>query len=141
MNGAKEHAESMLTFVREGEIRKRHKYNYYRCSCGVEKLFCIDNVRSGHTKSCGCLKVKLAKSRTTHGLSHLREYGIWTDMIQRCTNPNRKAYKDYGGRGIKVCDRWVKFENFIEDMGVAPFDEAELDRIDNSLGYSPDNCR
>jgi hypothetical protein len=135
-------SESLLTFIRKGEVRGNHKYDYYQCACGVEKKFCTTNVRSGHTKSCGCLKKKLAKLHSkTHGLSDSKEYGVWADMIQRCTNPNRKAYKNYGGRGITVCDQWLKFENFIEDMGDAPFDKAELDRRDNNKGYSPDNCR
>jgi hypothetical protein len=68
------------------------------------------------------------------------EYRIWKGMIQRCTNPARRAWADYGGRGIAVCERWLTFENFFADMGARPGDRT-LDRIDNDGGYEPDNCR
>lgn len=69
-----------------------------------------------------------------------RIYWVWADMLSRCRNPNHKQYHDYGGRGISVCDRWQAFANFIADMGMRP-EGGMLDRRDNSLGYSPDNCR
>jgi hypothetical protein len=75
-----------------------------------------------------------------HGMSGTREYRIWAGMIQRCTNPNSMSYDDYGGRGITVCQDWLRFENFYRDMGDAPF-KRSLDRINNDLGYYPDNCR
>src|SRR5262245_44328367 len=68
------------------------------------------------------------------------EYRVWRGMLSRCINPNCKSFRDYGGRGIGVCERWLVFENFLEDMGPSPSDHHEIDRLDNKKGYSPDNC-
>ena len=77
-----------------------------------------------------------------HGMGSISEYRTWADMIQRCHNKNRPIYKYYGGRGITICDRWRKsFKVFFEDMGPKPFPNAQIDRIDNDLGYYPENCR
>lgn len=115
-----------------------------KCICGKEKIICSNDLKSGNTKSCGCLF--LEGNRTQHG--HLKNdivsktYNSWLSMIQRCTNPNKKAYKYYGGRGIKVCKRWKNsFENFLEDMGEPPTQEHSIDRIDNNKGYNKSNCR
>lgn len=75
-----------------------------------------------------------------HGLISHPLYGRWRRMIQRCTDPNTKEYSHYGGRGLAVCDRWLSFENFLNDMG-EPMKGQELDRIDNAKGYEPTNCR
>jgi hypothetical protein len=86
--------------------------------------------------------VKLNRRRTTHGKSKSRLYRVWTGLKQRCHNPKSTAYKDYGARGITVCDRWrASFEAFSDDIGPDPGPEFEIDRIDNSKGYSPDNWR
>lgn len=69
------------------------------------------------------------------------EYGAWSSMIQRCTNPNNPPYFNYGGRGITVCERWMSFENFFEDMGEKPSSNHSLDRKDNNLGYYKENCK
>src|SRR5688572_5368364 len=78
----------------------------------------------------------------THGLQKSPEYSVWNQMKMRCYNPNVRGFPDYGGRGITVCDRWRdSFENFIADMGSRPSSRHTLDRVNNSLGYSPDNCQ
>lgn len=76
-----------------------------------------------------------------HYMKATPEHHAWANMIQRCTNTNHFAYPRYGGRGITVCDRWRKFQNFFEDMGYRPSPELTIERKDNSLGYSPENCK
>jgi len=110
------------------------------CDCGVEKE--VDGVHlvSGATTSCGCLGKEIHKKlKTTHGMSKTSTYGVWHDMVRRCTNPNRSCYKNYGDRGITVCEHWKKFENFYADMGEKP-EGLTLERKDNNEGYSPENC-
>lgn len=77
----------------------------------------------------------------THKMSYSKVYRTWVAMLSRCRNPNDNNYIHYGGRGITVCEKWNKFENFFSDMGDLPFYEAQLDRINNESGYSPENCR
>lgn len=111
------------------------------CDCGVKIPVKSCYLRSGHTASCGCLRSDVArKLRTTHGNAANPTYSTWVRMWQRCTNPKNERWASYGGRGISVCERWLKFENFLADMGKKP-KERSIDRINNDLGYSPDNCR
>ena len=77
----------------------------------------------------------------SHGMSKTPTYSVWCDMRKRCENKNNKSYPDYGGRGIKVCKRWLKFENFFEDMGLRPSPRHEITRLDNDGIYEPDNCQ
>jgi hypothetical protein len=98
-------------------------------------------LRSGHTKSCGCIhKETASKTFKKHGYSDKSIHNIWISMKQRCRNENSKAYKRYGARGINYCDRWGVFENFLEDMGERPSLSYSLERVDNNKGYCPDNC-
>lgn len=126
--------------------RKAHTILWFcRCDCGNEKVVAGGSLRKGFTKSCGCLNSEIVKARNIKRATHRRtgtsEYATWRDMRSRCSNPNHHAWKDYGRRGITVCDRWSRFENFLADMGVRPSPEHSLDRIDNDKGYSPENCR
>lgn len=111
------------------------------CDCGTIKITPIRKVVCGDTISCGCAaRESAARINKSHGLSKTREYSIWCNMIQRCTNKNREYYPYYGGRNISVCHRWEKFENFLLDMGKCPKGKT-LDRIDSNKDYSVKNCR
>lgn len=110
-----------------------------KCDCGEELLITAKRLNRG-AKSCGCLRN--ARRKVFHGGSKLPLYKRWSDMIQRCTNKNNERYKDYGGRGITVCDEWRDFSTFkawAEENGYSK--SLQLDRIDNDRGYSPENCR
>ncbi|HVI27483.1 hypothetical protein [Hansschlegelia sp.] len=115
------------------------------CDCGGEKIVRTEYLRSGETKSCGCLLSSAPREQfTTHGMSKHRRgegYVSWTGMKDRCLNPNNREYARYGARGIRVCDRWLRFENFIADMGMRPSPHHSLDRIDPNGDYEPGNCR
>lgn len=114
----------------------------FRCDCGVEIERVRATVMGGNTKSCGCHKHdSLVAKNTTHGLSSHPLYQRWAGMIQRCTNINHVGWPNYGGRGIKVCDRWLNFENFLADMGECPSDEHSIERDDSNGNYEPGNCK
>jgi hypothetical protein len=119
-----------------GRVRYRCK-----CSCGTEISARSNGLRSGNTRSCGCLQKELATGVMKHGYSKTPTYFCWDHMKQRCYNSKHKSYKDYGDRGIIVCDRWLKFENFLADMGEVP-EGLSLDRYPDVNGnYEPHNCR
>lgn len=114
---------------------------FCRCDCGnITKIF-AGALKNGVTGSCGCLHKEI---KTTHGHKSggncSKIYGIWASMIERCQNPKHKQFKDYGGRGITVCERWHSFENFLADMGERP-EGKTLDRKENDKGYYKENCR
>lgn len=116
------------------------------CICGDEVVVAGGNLQSGNTKSCGCLRTKRTmETKTTHGHTKNRKptsiYRSWQNIIQRCTNRVVHNYSDYGGRGITLCQEWLKFENFIRDMACGWKPGLTIDRIDNHKGYSKDNCR
>lgn len=111
------------------------------CECGNTTEVASNTLRSGLTKSCGCLARDTArKNSRKHGHYGSRTYRIWGGIVQRCTNPNTRGYKTYGGAGVSICDRWRVFDNFLSDMGECP-DGLTIDRINTLEGYSPENCR
>ncbi len=117
-----------------------------RCDCGKEKPIIGYHLPTGHTRSCGCLLIEdRKKRRLTHGEKTNRrvtpEYNIWVAMTQRCRNPNSADFKNYGGRGIQVCERWNSFENFLADVGRRPHPNLTIDRIQNDGDYEPGNIR
>lgn len=115
---------------------------YYECTCecGKTKLVYSSNLKRTH--SCGCLNSEIVRKRsTTHGMRKSDEYRIWGGMKYRCLNKNCSKYPSYGGRGITVCERWMIFKNFYDDMGNRPSKHHSIDRINNDLGYSKKNCR
>ena len=117
-----------------GYTKRRNVVWLNLCDCGNLKVIDAKNLQANRVKSCGCIY-------GAHGLWGTPEYRIWGSLRQRCLNPNDKGYADYGGRGITVCERWDRFENFIMDVGRRPSPEYSLDRIDNDGNYEPGNVR
>ena len=120
---------------------RRQSYWLCACNCGNRTVIRGNSLKNGNTKSCGCLFNE--GNNLKHGHARGKRSPTlmsWSSMFSRCYNPNTKAYKNYGGRGIAVCKRWHKFENFLADMGERPPDRS-IDRINNERGYSPTNCR
>lgn len=114
-----------------------------RCDCGGERVVLLPSLRSGRTTSCGCVRREVAAARATkHGMYGSHEHVVWRHMIARCENPNEQRFNRYGGRGIRVCDRWrTSFEAFLADVGRAPTRAHEIDRIDVNGHYEPGNVR
>lgn len=116
-----------------------------RCDCGVEKKVRLGALGKS-SKSCGCLhREALSLRRKTHGATSGGKrtpiYRIWSGIKERCESPTCKGFQAYGGRGIKLCERWDKFENFLADMGPRPSHNHSIDRKDNDGNYEPGNCR
>lgn len=109
-----------------------------KCECGKECVVMTDKLKSGHTRSCGCLKRDAA---TKHNDANSAEHRAWISMRSRCNNPNDNAYHNYGGRGVKVSEAWDDYSVFLAEMGRKPHPKMQIDRKDNSKGYQPGNCQ
>lgn len=129
-----------------GHERTRQAMSFWlcRCRCNNFRIVAKGKLTSGRTISCGCYKKELLKSGAmsrSHGLSKTRLYRIWGWIYTRCYNHNSENYPDYGGRGIQMCDRWLIFQTFREDVGEPPSDKHSIDRIDVNGNYEPSNWR
>jgi len=126
-----------------GKVKNKRGYSLWKCKCdcGNTGIFVGANLGT-RRKSCGCLLKEVnSKIHRTHGESKSREFKTWVLMRQRCSNPNSFGFSDYGGRNIKVCKRWLKFDNFLADMGRRPSPKHSIDRVDVNGDYEPSNCR
>jgi len=120
--------------IRQG---KRDAVLHCKCDCGNASTQYANNLKK--ITSCGCFR---RETQTKHGMSHHPVYAVWVQIIQRCENPHAIGYDEYGAKGIKVCERWHKFENFIKDMGPRPeVGRWTVERKDGKKGYNPKNCR
>lgn len=135
-----------LTGIRFGKLtvvsRVGNAFRWHcNCDCGGTVTAEGSNLRKGATKSCGCFRKEIGHIKNlTHGMTDTRAYGTWSNMKRRCHAPTHDKFKYYGGRGIKVCDRWLhSFENFMKDMGPCPAG-GSIERKDSSGNYEPSNC-
>ena len=130
-----------LTVISRAEGKdKRRVYWLCRCECGKEVVVQSSQLRTGHTRSCGCLLD--GSYNVTHGMTHTRLYRLWFTMKQRCTDPKSSGYHKYGAKGITICEEWMTFEPFMKwALKNGYTDELSIDRIENSKGYCPENCR
>lgn len=138
----------LWTVTETSEVRKvgqgiPKRYWLCRCDCGTERFVLEESLRQQVSTNCGCVRrAKVGARNHTHGLTNTREYVVWCGMIARCENPKHKGYHTYGGKGVRVCDRWRNsFETFLSDMGMPPSPKHQIDRIDPTGNYEPSNCR
>jgi hypothetical protein len=134
----------------ESIVNKKHKRYVCKCDCGNTKSITAEHLKDGHIKSCGCFKLEKCLSnipntywQKKHGMSMHKLFDIYSGMKQRCYNKNNHAYKNYGGRGIKVCDEWVNNSKMFFEWALSSgySNSLSIDRIDNDGNYEPSNCR
>lgn len=116
----------------------------WECVCDCGNTSCVNgtDLKRGTSSSCGCYgREMVSKAKRVHGQSHSPEHSTWAGMHKRCSNPKTNGFKNYGGKGIKVCERWQDFQKFLADMGPKPSREHTLDRVDRDGDYTPENCR
>lgn len=147
-----------LAVIGLADKKGSHQRWLCQCDCGKQTKSLGFSLRGGKSQSCGCIAAEKSKARwenptaemrarqslsakKTHGKTKHPSYQVWADMKGRCLNQKHKWFPSYGGRGITVCERWMSFENFYEDIGANWAHGMQLGRIDNDKGYSPENCR
>lgn len=131
-----------LVVIQRGTTENKTTKWICQCDCGHQTTVNAGKLMSGHTRSCGHLRYDLPQHfKMEHGLTETSEFKSWSSMLTRCNNPKYHLKQDYSERGITVCDRWLSFKNFIDDMGMKPFQKASIERIDNDKGYYPENCK
>lgn len=131
------------TVIRREENNARNRTVWLcKCDCGTERKVLGSVLKNGRSRSCGCLTVDVfVKRNTKHGQYKRSEYKTWQAMKTRCCNPKSEAFKEWGGRGISICEHWINnFSNFLADMGTRPSLEYSIDRIDNDKNYSCGHC-
>lgn len=136
----------LLVTERVGTSRNGRALWLARCDCGATVTVKGQHLRDGSTTSCGCSNPQMVRVRAgirDEGARTPRNptWRCWISMIQRCHNPKHLAFSAYGAKGITVCERWRDYKNFLEDLGERPSTLHSIDRINNSLGYVPGNCR
>jgi len=136
----------LVVVSRAGSTKRKDVRWLCQCDCGKTKFVSCPSLIEGRTQSCGCLRTEALLRRVRrHGEGgrgrRVAEYRVWYNMRTRCNNPSWPRFKDYGGRGVKVCERWNEYPNFLADMGRRPSLKHSLDRIDVDGDYSPENCR
>lgn len=151
---------TVLSEATKEERDSRHRKMHCICDCGNKTMTMLFTLKNGQSKSCGCVAANKAKERwmnptekmmqqaaeqgvknSTHGMSKHPAFSQWADMRSRCENKKHSWYPSYGGRGVAVCERWLSFSNFWDDMGGSWSIGLQIDRLDNNGGYDPDNCK
>jgi len=129
------------TVIQDGLIANKKQAYLCICECGIERLVGHYTLKNGSSKSCGCLSRENTRGRlTTHGMTKTPLFNVWKGILSRCNNNKTKAWKDYGARGIKVSESWSDFINFYNDMGSSYAPGLTIERKNNEVGYTKENC-